>query len=212
MIFLENSFDISNFIDNLSCNCKKIQRKTFSKGDIITTYIEKRNQICFLVNGEADLIRYDFNGNKTIIGHFVSNDIFGEAFYPANTNNELFVLAKKKSEVLFLVYEQLMEQCSNNCKFHKDLYSNLTSLILSKVIDLNTRIEVLTKKSIRDKLLAYFNLLSNKKLSKTFYLPFSLTDLSDYLSVDRSAMMRELNHLIQENFIKKSGNKITLLY
>ena len=61
-------------------------------------------------------------------------------------------------------------------------------------------------------MLTYFNLLSTRKLSKTFTLPFSLTDLADFLSVDRSAMMRELKLLIDEGFVEKNGSKITLLY
>ena len=74
------------------------------------------------------------------------------------------------------------------------------------------RIELLTKRSIRDKLIGYFTMLSTRNLSKSFSLPFSLTDLADYLSVDRSAMMRELKLLKEEGFIEKNGNKITLLY
>ena len=83
---------------------------------------------------------------------------------------------------------------------------------MDTVVSLNTRVELLTKKNIRDKLLSYFELLSTQSLSKSFFLPFSLTDLADYLSVDRSAMMRELSHLKEEGFIEKKGNRITLLY
>ena len=77
---------------------------------------------------------------------------------------------------------------------------------------LNTRIELLTKRSIRDKLIGYFTLISSKNLNKSFTLPFSLTDLADYISVDRSAMMREMKSLKEEGFIEKNGNRITLLY
>ena len=77
---------------------------------------------------------------------------------------------------------------------------------------LNTRIELLTKRSIRDKLIGYFTLISSKNLNKSFTLPFSLTDLADYLNVDRSAMMREMKSLKEEGFIEKNGNRITLLY
>ena len=73
------------------------------------------------------------------------------------------------------------------------------------------RIELLSKRSIREKILSYFNLLSIQKYSKSFTLPFSLTDLADYLCVDRSAMMREMKLLKEEGFIEKIGNKITLL-
>ena len=104
-----------------------------------------------------------------------------------------------------------MKECNTKCKFHKELEKNLPILIMNNTIKLNTRIELLTKKNIRDKLLTYFNLLSTRTLSKTFTLPFSLTDLADYLSVDRSAMMRELSHLKKEGFIEKKGNTFTIL-
>ena len=61
------NFDKKNFIKNFKANCKKIQVKNFIKGETVTTYIEKRNQICIVLSGEVDLIRYDFNGNKTTI-------------------------------------------------------------------------------------------------------------------------------------------------
>ena len=48
--------------------------------------------------------------------------------------------------------------------------------------------------------------------SKTFILPFSLSVLSDYLSVDRSAMSRELKNLKDEGFINIKQKRITLLY
>ena len=205
-------FDVSIFFKAFDTKCSKVSKRRFTRGETITTYVEKRNQMCILLFGEADLIRYDFNGNKTIIGQFSNNDIFGEAFYPANTNNELFVLAKKDCEVLFFIYDDVMTKCKSNCSFHEELTSKLQLLIMKRIISLNTRVELLTKKNIRDKLLSYFNLLSSKKLSKTITLPLSLTDLADYLSVDRSAMMRELSHLKDEGFIEKNGHKIKLLY
>ena len=159
-----------------------------------------------------EIILDDLNGNRTIIDHFTKNDVFGEVFYDVSTNNELLVEAKSKCEVLIYSYLQIHYKCKQNCKFHQKLSEYLPELILDKVTSLNMRVELLTKRSTRDKLLGYFNLLSTKTLSKTFKLPFSLTDLADYLSVDRSAMMRELKLLIDEGFIKKNGSRITLLY
>ena len=205
-----NSTD--NFLKYFASTCKNVQKKSFKKNQTITTYIQKRNQICIILSGEADLVRYDMNGDKTIIEHFTKNDIFGEALYIVTTNNELSVEAKKSCEVLFFNYNNIHQKCRNNCKFHQTLSENFSNLILNKVMDLNTRVEILTKRSIREKLRGYFNILSTRNLSKTFSLPFSLTDLADYFSVDRSAMMREIKALKDEGFIKKNGNKITLLY
>ena len=208
---MATNFDILKFFSNPDFKCSKAFRRSFSKNDTITNYIEKRNQICILLSGTANLLRYDFNGNKTIIGHFTPQDIFGEVLYPININNELFVEAKEDCTVLFFNYDYVQNGCERKCRFHKELKNMVSNLILKNSVNLNTRIELLTKKNIRDKLITYFNILSTKNFSKTFILPFSLTDLADYLSVDRSAMMRELSHLKEEGFIEKKGKKITLL-
>ena len=93
----------SDFFIDFAKNCSKTQKKSFKKSEIITTYIAKRNQFCLLLSGEANLIRYDFNGNRTIVEHFSTGAIFGEIFYTVNTNNELFVEAKKIVQWCFLV-------------------------------------------------------------------------------------------------------------
>lgn len=209
---MDTNFDKKIFIKNFRENCNKIQIKKISKGETVTSYIEKRNQICIIVSGEVDLIRYDVNGNKTIIGRFNENDVFGEVFYPANTNNELFAVAKKNSEILYFTYDTLFAKCECNCSFHRELINNLSELFLDEIIRLNLRVELLTKRNTRDKLLSYFDILSKSSMRKTFTLPYNYTDLADFLSVDRSAMMRELKLLIDEGFVEKNGSKITLLY
>lgn len=206
------NFNIEDFIQEFTNNCQKTQKKSFLKNETITSYIKNRNQLCFLINGNADLVRYDLNGNRTIVEHFSKNDIFGEVFYTITTNNELLVEAREKCNVLFYSYDNIHNKCKNNCKFHQILSRYLPEIILNKVTDLNMRIELLTQRSIRDKLVGYFTMMSTRNLSKSFLLPFSLTDLADYLSIDRSAMMRELKFLRDEGFIEKNKNKITLLY
>lgn len=204
--------EISDLFHDISDNCLRMHKKTFTKGQIVTTYIEKRKQICILISGKADLIRYDLNGNKNIIERFYEGDIFGEALYPVSINNELFVEATEACEVFLFLYDNIHEKCRPNCKFHNILVSNLFELTLKRTIQQNARIEILSKRTIREKLLSYFSLLSGKGFNKTITLPFSLTNLADYLSVDRSAMMRELKSLVDEGFITKKANKIKLLF
>ena len=133
-------------------------------------------------------------------------------FYKVTTNNELLVEARSNCTVLFYIYHQQKSPCTENCEFHNTLSEHLPELILNKITELNTRIELLTQRSTRDKLLMYFSLISTRKLSKTFELPLSLTDLADYLNVDRSAMMRELKLLKEDGMVDKIGNRIILLY
>ena len=206
-----NNFNISEFIEKFSKGCSKTQIKDFNKGETITTYLVNRNQLCILISGTADLVRYDINGNRIVSEHFSKNSIFGEIFYDITTNSEFIVEAKEKCSVLLFLFDELSVKCRQNCQFHKTLVNEFSNLIISKIVDLTSRVNLLSRRTTRDKLLCYFEALS-KKYGKTFTLPFSVTELANYLAVDRSSMSRELSYLKSENFIKQDRNKITLLY
>ncbi len=208
---MKDNLEISKFINEFSSNCSKVQVKDFEKGETITTFLVNRNQFCILISGIADLVRYDYNGNRIVTERFSDNSIFGETFYKINTNSEFVVEAKDKCKVLLFSYDDINQKCKAHCSFHKKLIDFFPTLVISKITDLTSRIDLLSRRSTRDKLLGYFNLLS-KEYGKSFTLPFSITELANYLVVDRSSMSRELAILKKENFIKQDRNKITLLY
>lgn len=194
-------------------NCENFQEKIFPKGTTITSYIEKRQQIFILLEGEASLIRYDEKGHKDIVDFFRPGNVFGETFYNVNLSSELSVQATKNCKVLTCLYDDIRKKCKHNCKFHEKLNAALLELLFQNTKHQNSRIEVLSKRTIREKLHIYFETLSSEAFSNTITLPFSLTDLADFLSVNRSAMMRELRDLEDEKIIIKiSKRKIKLLY
>lgn len=207
---MKRNFDIEYFVSALHQNCKLAKVKDFEANEIVTTFLTKRNQFFILLDGEAELITYDKDGNKKILYYYKKYDIFGEALFKIYMDRELFVLAKKKCKVLLLPYD-MIERCTEPCLYHIDLLRNFPDLILHGIAEQNFRMLLLSNKSIRDKLLTYFNSLSLEKNSKTFEIPFSLTNLSEYLLIERTAMMRELKKLQDEKIIKKDKNKITLL-
>ena len=88
----------------------------------------------------------------------------------------------------------------------------MLTITSDKINEKNERIEILTKKTIRDKLLEYFRIVSEKSGSRIIYLTLNYTELADYLAVDRCAMSRELKNLKEDGIIKTEQKKITLLY
>ena len=86
----------------------------------------------------------------------------------------------------------------------------MLQLLAKKVVVMNNRIDVLTKKTIREKLLEYFRAEEKENLSKVFYLKLNYTELADYLGVDRSALMSELKNLKNEGFIETKQKRIKL--
>ena len=190
--------------------CFNAKRMYFKKDRTIISNVLKVRQVGVILSGSANMIRYDYNGNRTIIEKLEHDSVFGEVF--SYLGSDISVLATSDCEVLFIDYDCIINRCSKNCPHHAKLTDNVLQLLSKKIIDLNSRLEVLSKRSIRDKLLGYFNLLTKDKVNRSFSIPFSYTELADYLSVDRSAMMREIKNLRDEGYIKTTGRKITLNY
>ena len=170
-------------------------------------------QIFILISGEAILVRYDEKGNKDIVDFFYEGSVFGEAFYNVFLNSELSVLATKKCSLLTIMYDDIITKCDSRCKYHEELNSTLLNLLFETTTHLNSRIEVISQRTIREKLHIYLETLSIENFSNRVKIPFSLTDLADFLSVNRSAMMRELKALEDDKIIQKVGkNTYRLLY
>lgn len=182
-------------------NTKKLK---YNKDGIIASNINNIDTIGIILGGCVNIIRYDTNGKRTILNTLHQGEIFGKNF-TKTSNSELYAVAKEYCEILFIEYNKIIE--SKNTL----LISNVLKIFSNKILELNDRIELLTKNTIREKLLEYFKALQSKNSSKTFFISMTYTDLADYLSVDRSSLMRELKNLIEDKIIKKDGKKITII-
>ena len=190
--------------------CFHAIRMVYKKERTIISSIINSNYIGVILSGTANMVRFDYKGNRTIIEKLEKGSVFGNIFMMLD--NDISIIATTDCEVLLIEYSHVYEQCRKNCRCHTIFTSNILDLLSNKVTDLNERLEVLSNRSIRDKLLSYFNMLVKGKSKRVFILPFTYTELADYLSVDRSAMQRELKYLKDEGFITTSGKKITLNY
>lgn len=191
-------------------NCFEATTLKYKKDTTILSNIANTTKIGIIINGSAVIIRYNYNGTRTIMEKLNKDDIFGS--FSASYSEDLYIISSEETEVIMFDYNRMINRCKKNCEHHNKLVDNMVQILSQKLKIYNERIEILTKKTIRDKLLAYFNNVSRRQISRTITIPFSLTDLADYLSIDRSAMMRELKNLKEEGLIESKGKKIHLLY
>lgn len=182
----------------------------YKSNQTIAYSIGNRKIIGIIEEGSANLVRYDYDGKRDIIEEMNEGDIFSDLFL-STSNVELSVISTADCKVTFIEYNDLIEEAKKS-DTALTLVDNLIYLMANKLIKRNERIELLTTRSIRNKLLNYFELQAKKNNSKSFNLMYSYTDLADYLSVDRSAMMRELKNLKEDKLIKDTNKKITILY
>ena len=196
-----NKDDIADILKSLGA-----RRITFKKDHIILSNLVEDDLIGVIINGKACIVNYDYSGNRDIIDNLEYGDVFGRAFSYLNIDEQ--IIAATDCEVLFLDYQLLV----NDLPKYSIINYNINRLLTSKIYSLYEKLEILSKRTIRDKLLSYFSSLSKKRGKKTFNLPITYIELADYLSVDRSAMMRELKKLKIEKKITSDGKKITIYY
>ena len=183
----------------------------YKAGKRILEMIYNDNIICVILEGQIEIIRTDYNGNKTVIEELEEDDIFGNLISILN-NKENEIITKKETKILAIDYNTILNYEENSKGYYNEFIKNLFKMVVQKLNNANKRINIITKKTIRNKLLEYFNTNSYGHQKKYVYLPFNLTKLADYLSVDRTAMSRELKSLKDEGFIEINKKRITLFY
>lgn len=189
--------------------CFNVRNISYKKDQTILSNTKNAGTIGIVAFGEAQLVHYDYKGNRTILAEYTVGDVFGDIFSNIG-NGEISVQAKLDSEIIFLDYDHIINRCKKNCTYHNTIIQNMINILSKRIYDQNERIEILTKRTIRDKLLTYFNSKTKHTMSKIIYLPFSYTDLADYLGIDRAAMTRELKNLKDEGFISTTGRIIKI--
>jgi len=182
----------------------------FKKNSKDITRIFNDNKICIVKSGHLQIIKTDYNGNITIIEDLLEDSIFSsitEKYF----NSEYSIICKEDSRIIIFDFENILLYDELK-QFYNQFLKNLIKILSNKLISNNERIEILTNKSIRDKLLTYFNILSKRNKTRNIKIPFSYSNLADYLAVNRSAMTREIKNLKEEGLIIVEGRNIKLLY
>lgn len=192
--------------------CLNAVKKTYLKDENILNEGDEITSVGLIVSGKVQLIKDDFEKNKVILAEMKDGETFAEAFVCAGLQKSpVYVFAKENTTVLFINFDRILSTCSNACPFHKQLIANIIKMIAAKNLVLNSRIELLSKKSIRERIVFY--LLSEKirQQSDDFTIPFSRDNMAEFLSADRSALSRELCRMQKEGIIDFKKNHFNLL-
>ena len=210
--FQKNLFkDISMEEYKRLLTCLDGRSKQFRAGETICDYDQGFNDIGIIGKGTASVVRYEVNGARTILERLGPQDIFGHLLsYEGSENAGISVVSDSACDVLFIHYATISSPCTKACTYHHQLTQNLLDMISERALNLSRRVEVLSQRTIREKLMCYFLQLAAQAKSSSFRLPFTMVDLADYLSIDRSAMTRELKRMKEERIIEMDKRSVRL--
>lgn len=180
---------------------------TFRKGDIIAFEEENIKHIGIVLSGSVDMVKEDLWGNKTMLVRIRKDEVFGETFACGSDSLSMVTfLVSEDAAVLFLPFNRVMHSCTMACRFHHRLIENMVHIIADKNRDLMRKVEVVSKRTIREKLLAYLSIQAQIRESRYFEIPLGRVELAEYLCVDRSALTRELAKMKEDGLIDYDKN------
>lgn len=156
-----------------------------------------------VLEGAVQVVRDDYYGNRTIVAQVEPGGLFAEAFACAGTPSyPVSVVASAPGQMMLLNCQRIMSVCSSACAFHNRLIKNLLAIVATKTLQLNQKLELLSRRSIRERLLSYLLSCAKKESSPEFSIPYDRQQLADYLCVERSALSAEIGKLQKEGIVE----------
>ena len=168
-------------------------------------------QLGIVLSGSVQMTQMDYYGNRNIISVMGRSEVFAEAFACAGVDLlPVSVIANEPSDLLLIDRQRILHTCDGNCEFHRRIIYNLMRDLAIKTISFHQRIDITSKRTTRDKLLAYLSYQAGKKGSQSFDIPFDRQELADYLEVDRSGLSAEISKLRREGVLDCNKNHFIL--
>ncbi|MDO4619348.1 MAG: Crp/Fnr family transcriptional regulator [Lachnospiraceae bacterium] len=192
-------------------HCLQHNRKEYTKGSYILLEEECVQYIGIVLRGRVHMLKEDIWGEQTLLTYMGPGEVFGETFaLRKEQRSYVSYMAAEDCEIMFLALDKLLHPCPRSCSFHTQLSQNMYDLMGEKNIRLMERIEVASKSTLREKLLAYLSLQAQKQGARSFTVPLSRTEMAQYLQSNRSAMTRELSAMRAEGILDFDGNTFQL--
>lgn len=174
--------------------------------------LDRVDSVRVLLSGRVKLVYCRENGDEDIKNMLFPGSLVGADLICTRTRLSPYqAVATEKSEAFSFPAEVILKPGSLPEPERLVCLNNLL-LILSQVNMQNEyRLAILTRNSLRERVMVYLTMQANKNRSRAFTVPFSREEMASFLRVNRSALSHELSLLKQEGIIDFSKNRFTLL-
>ena len=194
-------------------SCFDAHTRSYEKGSFIYRRGDVVTALGIVESGSIHVLEEDFWGNRNIVNNVVAGQLFAETYACIKDQSlHIDVLAVEATVVLFVDVQRVLTVCSSACEFHTRLARNLVFILAQKNLFVTEKLGLLTKRTLRHKILAYLSAEEAKCGSPEFDIPFNRQELADFLAVDRSALSKELGNLSKAGIVSFRKNHFILHY
>lgn len=181
--------------------------RPFSDGQIIYSQGDQINRIAVVHEGVVRGEKFHEEGTSHLSHMYGEGEAFAvEGAFSGRKTSPLDFISEGDSTVIFFDMEAI-----HYSSYERQLMRGLTEVLANDNIKKTYRIETLSQKGLRDRIMTYFRILSTKSGSATITIDMSREQLAHYLCVNRSALSHELNEMKRDGVIDINKKKITIL-
>ncbi len=193
-------------------SCLNTYTKKYKNDEYVFIAGNAINYIGVILSGSVEIIKENLAGSRHIMAFLGPAHIFAEGIVCTPERiSPVTIRVKEETKILFIPFERITKSCGNSCNFHVQLIQNMMMILGQKNYNLNTKIELLTLKGMREKLASYLLTESKNNNSLSFQIVPNRNELAEYLNVSRTSMCRELARMKDLNILDYYQNSFKIL-
>ena len=190
--------------------CLGAEIRHAAKEEILLLAGDRPQSVGVVLSGLLHVVQEECDGGRSLLAALAPGEIFAEALCCAGVaESPVTVAAAVDSEVLLLRFERILRTCPQACAFHRGLIENLLRLMADKTLFLQSRLEILSLKSVRARVLRYLEALAPQE-GRSVAVPFNREGMAEYLCVERSALSHELARMKRDGLLDYRKNQFLL--
>jgi CRP-like cAMP-binding protein len=185
----------------------------YKKGEIVIITGQYLDRIAILLCGVLSNKSTTIEGKEYINRIYEPDDIIGLAICSTFKKTAAdTIIATEKSSLLWMDYEKLINIDIHGSALNKKIHYNIESDLAEEIFHKDALYKILTKKTVREKILTYLSIVAEKRGSNQININMNQTELANFINVSRQTLSLEMSKLRKEGMIEYYGKDVTILW
>ena len=183
----------------------RAEQVTYKKRDILWGVCSVVPYFALVLRGTVNVCCDEADGGCTLMAVVTPGRTFGESLAYLEKKASVYPVAATDCVLLQLHPGCLREHI--DAPVVRKLQNNFAVMMAQRALEMNDRIQILSKTTLRAKIGALFRHYGGRPDDTVFFLPFDRAGMAFFLGTDRSALSRELGRMKKDGVIDYEKNR-----
>lgn len=185
------------------------REEAFPRGALISRPGEPLRHFGLVLAGIVEVSCSDFNGRLMLMASVEPGLTFGESLSYLERTADLTIRAAADCRILWLSPAKARDPAPAS-PLEAELCRRFTAMLAERALAQNDRIQILSKPTLRDKIVTFLSQAARRAGSDTVRIALDREGLAAFLGCERSALSRELSRMQKDGLITYRKNLFIL--